>query len=287
MSQSFQAALTHAGQRLSGAGIEEFRREARILLAFVVGLDPLQVSMRLEEVLNAEQSAKLEAALRSRVARVPMSHILGYRDFYEHRFIVTPDVLDPRPETEELVARALSAPFENVLDLGTGSGCIILSLLAENSSARGLAVDQSAQALEVARRNAENLRLTDRLRFCRSDWCQELPAEQFDLIVSNPPYIHPAALKGLSPEVHHEPISALTDNIDGLSHYATIAHQAHGFLAPQGRLLFEIGYDQGAAVAEILRKEGYGDITILEDLDHRPRVVSCRARAEKWNNRNK
>jgi release factor glutamine methyltransferase len=281
MSQSFQTALTHAGQRLSGAGIEEFRREARILLAFVVGLDPLQVSMRLEEVLNAEQSAKLEAALRSRVARVPMSHILGYRDFYEHRFIVTPDVLDPRPETEELVARALSAPFENVLDLGTGSGCIILSLLAENSSARGLAVDQSAQALEVARRNAENLRLTDRLRFCRSDWCQELPAEQFDLIVSNPPYIHPAALKGLSPEVHHEPISALTDNIDGLSHYATIAHQAHGFLAPQGRLLFEIGYDQGAAVAEILRKEGYGDITILEDLDHRPRVVSCRARAEK------
>ena len=281
MSQSFQAALTHAGQRLSGAGIEEFRREARILLAFVVGLDPLQVSMRLEDVLNAEQSAKLEAALRSRVARVPMSHILGYRDFYEHRFIVTPDVLDPRPETEDLVARALSAPFENVLDLGTGSGCIILSLLAENSSARGLAVDQSAQALEVARRNAENLRLTDRLRFCRSDWCQELPAEQFDLIVSNPPYIHPAALKGLSPEVHHEPISALTDNIDGLSHYATIAHQAHGFLAPQGRLLFEIGYDQGAAVAEILRKEGYGDITILEDLDHRPRVVSCRARAEK------
>lgn len=281
MSQSFQAALAHAGQRLSGAGIEESRREARILLAFVVGLDPLQVSMRLEEVLNAEQSAKLEAALRSRVARVPMSHILGYRDFYEHRFIVTPDVLDPRPETEELVARALSAPFENVLDLGTGSGCIILSLLAQNSSARGLAVDQSAQALEVARRNAENLRLTDRLRFCRSDWCQELPAEQFDLIVSNPPYIHPAALKGLSPEVHHEPISALTDNIDGLSHYATIAHQAHGFLAPQGRLLFEIGYDQGAAVAEILRKEGYGDITILKDLDHRPRVVSCRARAEK------
>ena len=281
MSQSFQAALAHAGQRLSGAGIEEFRREARILLAFVVGLDPLQVSMRLEDVLNAEQSAKLEAALRSRVARVPMSHILGYRDFYEHRFIVTPDVLDPRPETEELVARALSAPFENVLDLGTGSGCIILSLLAENSSARGLAVDQSAQALEVARRNAENLRLTDRLRFCRSDWCQELSAEQFDLIVSNPPYIHPAALKGLSPEVHHEPISALTDNIDGLSHYATIAHQAHGFLAPQGRLLFEIGYDQGAAVAEILRKEGYGDITIFEDLDHRPRVVSCRARAEK------
>ena len=283
MSQSFQTALTHAGQRLSGAGIEEFRREARILLAFVVGLDPLQVSMRVEETLNVEQSTKLEAALRSRVARVPMSHILGYRDFYENRFIVTPDVLDPRPETEELVARALSAPFHNVLDLGTGSGCIILSLLAINSSVRGLAVDQSAKALEVARRNAEKLQLTDRVRFCRSDWCSEISTERFDLIVSNPPYIHPNVWKGLSSEVHQEPKSALTDDKDGLSHYATIAHQAHEFLAAEGRLLFEIGFDQGEAVAQILRQEGYRDIAILEDLDHRPRVVSCRARAEKTN----
>jgi release factor glutamine methyltransferase len=217
------------------------------------------------------------------MARVPMSHILGYRDFYENRFIVTPDVLDPRPETEELVARALSAPFHNVLDLGTGSGCIILSLLAINSSVRGLAVDQSAKALEVARRNAEKLQLTDRVRFCRSDWCSEISTERFDLIVSNPPYIHPNVWKGLSSEVHQEPKSALTDDKDGLSHYATIAHQAHGFLAAEGRLLFEIGFDQGEAVAQILRQEGYRDIAILEDLDHRPRVVSCRARAEKTN----
>ena len=130
MSQTLQAALTHAGQRLSAAGVEDFWREARILLAFVLDIDMLQVSLRLEETLNAEQSAALEDVLKLRMARVPMSHILGYRDFYENRFIVTPDVLDPRPETEELVARALSAPFHNVLDLGTGSGCIILSLLA-------------------------------------------------------------------------------------------------------------------------------------------------------------
>lgn len=281
MSQTLQTALTHAGQRLSGAGIEDSRREARILLAFVLGIDALQVSLRLEEKLTAEHSAAFEAALKSRMAYVPMSHILGYREFYEHRFIVTPDVLDPRPETEELVARALSAPFQNVLDLGVGSGCIILSLLAVNSSACGVAVDCSAKALEVARRNAAKLQLTDRVRFCRSDWCAEIPSERFDLIVSNPPYIHPAVWKGLSPEVHHEPKLALTDGKDGLSHYATIAHQAHGFLAAEGRLLFEIGYDQGAAVAEILRKEGYRDIAILEDLNHRPRVVSCRARAEK------
>ena len=281
MSQTLHTALTYAGQRLLGAGIEDFRREARILLAFVLDIDALQVSLRLEETLNAEQSAELEATLSWRVARVPMSHILGYRDFYEHRFIVTHDVLDPRPETEELVARALSAPFQNVLDLGAGSGCIILSLLAENSSAYGLAVDQSIKALEVARRNAANLQLTDRVRFCRSDWCEEIPAERFDLIVSNPPYIHPGVLKGLSPEVHHEPKSALTDFKDGLSHYATIAHQVHGFLAPEGRLLFEIGYDQGAAVVEMLCKEGYRDIAIWEDLEHRPRVVSCRARVEK------
>jgi len=283
MSQTLQAALTHAGQRLSAAGVEDFWREARILLAFVLDIDMLQVSLRLEETLNAEQSAALEEALTLRMARVPMSHILGYRDFYEHRFIVTPDVLDPRPETEVLVARALSAPFHNVLDLGTGSGCIILSLLAINSSARGLAVDQSAKALEVARRNAEKLQLTDRMQFCRSDWCSEISTERFDLIVSNPPYIHPNVWKGLSSEVHQEPKSALTDDKDGLSHYATIAHQAHGFLAAEGRLLFEIGFDQGEAVAQMLRQEGYRDIAILEDLDHRPRVVSCRARAEKTN----
>jgi len=283
MSQTLQAALTHAGQRLSAAGVEDFWREARILLAFVLDIDMLQVSLRLEETLNAEQSAALEEALTLRMARVPMSHILGYRDFYENRFIVTPDVLDPRPETEVLVARALSAPFHNVLDLGTGSGCIILSLLAINSSVRGLAVDQSAKALEVARRNAEKLQLTDRVRFCRSDWCSEISTERFDLIVSNPPYIHPNVWKGLSSEVHQEPKSALTDDKDGLSHYATIAHQAHGFLAAEGRLLFEIGFDQGEAVAQILRQEGYRDIAILEDLDHRPRVVSCRARAEKTN----
>ena len=283
MSQTLQAALTHAGQRLSAAGVEDFWREARILLAFVLDIDMLQVSLRLEETLNAEQSAALEEALTLRMARVPMSHILGYRDFYENRFIVTPDVLDPRPETEVLVARALSAPFHNVLDLGTGSGCIILSLLAINSSVRGLAVDQSAKALEVARRNAEKLQLTDRVRFCRSDWCSEISTERFDLIVSNPPYIHPNVWKGLSSEVHQEPKSALTDDKDGLSHYATIAHQAHGFLAAEGRLLFEIGFDQGEAVAQMLRQEGYRDIAILEDLDHRPRVVSCRARAEKTN----
>jgi len=283
MSQTLQAALTHAGQRLSAAGVEDFWREARILLAFVLDIDMLQVSLRLEETLNAEQSAALEEALTLRMARVPMSHILGYRDFYENRFIVTPDVLDPRPETEVLVARALSAPFHNVLDLGTGSGCIILSLLAINSSARGLAVDQSAKALEVARRNAEKLQLTDRMQFCRSDWCSEISTERFDLIVSNPPYIHPNVWKGLSSEVHQEPKSALTDDKDGLSHYATIAHQAHGFLAAEGRLLFEIGFDQGEAVAQMLRQEGYRDIAILEDLDHRPRVVSCRARAEKTN----
>ena len=283
MSQTLQAALTHAGQRLSAAGVEDFRREARILLAFVLDIDMLQVSLRLEQTLNAEQSAALEDALTLRMARVPMSHILGYRDFYEHRFIVTPDVLDPRPETEELVARALSAPFHNVLDLGTGSGCIILSLLAINSSARGLAVDQSEKALEVARRNAEKLQLTDRMQFCRSDWCSEISTERFDLIVSNPPYIHPNVWKGLSSEGHQEPKSALTDDKDGLSHYATIAHQAHGFLAAEGRLLFEIGCDQGAAVVELLRHEGYRDIAILEDLDHRPRVVSCRARPAKNN----
>ena len=264
MSQTLQAALTDAGQRLSVAGIEDYRREARILLAFVLGIDALQVSLRLDETLTAEHSVAFEAALKSRMAHVPMSHILGYREFYEHRFIVTPDVLDPRPETEELVARALSAPFQNVLDLGVGSGCIILSLLAVNSSACGVAVDCSAKALEVARRNAAKLQLTDRVRFCRSDWCAEIPSERFDLIVSNPPYIeandpHLALLK-------HEPQEALVSGSEGLQDIQTIVENAHKNLAQGGWLLIEHGWQQAAQVRALLQAAGYGHVQSKLDL---------------------
>lgn len=275
MTQRLQSAMAKASQALTAAGVEGASRDASLLMAFALGLEPHQISLRLNNSLDPAQEAAFSAALSLRLDRVPMSHILGYRDFYEHRFIVTPDVLDPRPDTEALVSRALEYDFDNVLDLGTGSGCILLSLLAKNIHAQGVGVDQSAKAIAVAERNARALGLSTRSEFIVSDWFSALPERRFDLIVSNPPYVHPNAMAGLSAEVLHEPELALTDQKDGLSHYRHISQAAHRFLAPKGRLVFEIGFDQGGAVSDILAAQTYREIVVLPDFDGRARVVAC------------
>jgi release factor glutamine methyltransferase len=204
-----------------------------------------------------------------------VAQLLGYRDFWKHRFIVTPDVLDPRPDTEALVAEALRRPFARVLDLGTGTGAILLSLLAERPAATGLGTDLSEAALTVARRNAAALRLADRADFAPADWFAGV-AGQFDLIVSNPPYIAAAEMAGLAPEVRDwEPHLALTPGGDGLDAYRAIARGAGAHLAPGGRLVVEIGAAQGAAVAAIMAGAGLGPVRVLPDLDGRDRVVTA------------
>ena len=200
---------------------------------------------------------------------------MGYRDFFEHRFIVTPDVLDPRPETELLVVEALKESFQNVLDLGTGSGCILLSLLAKKINVQGVGIDISAAAISIARRNAKNLHLESRVSLNVSDWFSNVGKRKFDLIVSNPPYVHPNQLELLSPEVVHEPMLALTDNEDGLNAFKEIATNAQKFMVAGGRLIFEIGFDQGPAVADILNISGFQDIRVLPDLNGSDRIVSC------------
>lgn len=215
----------------------------------------------------------LKDAVDARVARQPVSQIIGTRAFWEHEFEVTPDVLDPRPDTETLVEAALARPFDHVLDIGTGSGCILLSLLAARPTASGIGVDISEPALAVARRNAAALELTDRAVFRRSDWLAEVP-EQFDLIVSNPPYIDAANYSALEPEVRQwEPRSALEAGPDGLDAYRAIAAQAPKALKPGGRLLLEIGYDQGQSVPKLLAGAGIETVNLLKDLNGKDRVV--------------
>ena len=282
MTHSLQSAIAQASRALTAAGVQGAYRDARLLMAFTLVLEPHQISLRLNDSLDPAEEAAFNAALRLRLDRAPMSHILGYRDFYEHRFIVTPDVLDPRSDTEALVVRALEYEFANVLDLGTGSGCILLSLLAKNINAWGVGLDQSVKAIAVAERNSRALGLSARSEFLVSDWFSALPEGQFDLIVSNPPYIHPNAMSGLSAEVLHEPELALTDQKDGLSHYRHIAKVAHSFLAPKGRLVFEIGFDQGEAVSDILTTQAYREIAVLPDLDGRARVVTCLSPSRWW-----
>lgn len=268
--------MAGAVAELSAAGLEAPARDVRRLLADVLGVDASRVSLMADEAVPEAQVARFQGHVRARLRRVPVAQIVGEREFWGRGFEVTADVLDPRPETETLVALALEAPFADVLDLGTGSGCILLSLLAERAGAVGVGTDLSAEALAVAGRNAARLGVAERAWFAVSDWFGAVSG-RFDLIVSNPPYIAADEMPGLQPEVRdHEPRMALTDEGDGLSAYRAIAAGAGAHLRPGGRLLVEIGASQGDAVAEIFRDAGLDDVAAHADLEGRPRVVAAR-----------
>ncbi|SNS44481.1 peptide chain release factor N(5)-glutamine methyltransferase [Tropicimonas sediminicola] len=269
MSATFADVIATATARLRAAGVETPERDARRLVAFAAGIGADRLSLHLRDAFEGGEA--LENALAAREERRPVSHIIGERLFYGRPFRVTADVLDPRPETETLVAAALEKPFERVLDLGSGTGCILLTLLAECPGSTGLGVDASPAALDVARSNAAALGIDAEFR--QSDWFGAVTG-QFDLIVSNPPYIAAAEMVGLAPETRlWEPRMALTDEADGLSAYRAIAAGASAHLAPGGRLMVEVGATQAAAVAEIFGAAGLEDIGFRTDLDGRRRVV--------------
>ncbi|AWB48628.1 peptide chain release factor N(5)-glutamine methyltransferase [Gemmobacter aquarius] len=267
-------ALRAAIPRLRDAGIEDAPRDARALLSFAARVPPDRLTLHLHDDIASEALARYDDAVTRRANREPVSHIIGQRLFWGRSFRVTPDTLDPRPETELLVQTALSAPFASVLDLGTGTGCILLSLLADRPQATGTGTDIHAPTLAIAAENAAKHGLTDRGSFLASDWLAEVTG-RFDLIVSNPPYIAESELPTLSPEVLYEPRRALTPGGDGLSPYRKIAAAASAHLAPNGRLIVEIGPTQALAVAGIFADAGLTGIRILQDLDGRDRVVAA------------
>ncbi len=276
MSRPAAAALAAAIPVLRAAGVEGPERDARLLLAHALGVDRSRLTLHLQDLLGAEAETRFATLVEARRTRRPLSQILGGRLFWDRWFEVTPEVLDPRPETEVLVRLALEHPFTRLLDLGTGSGAIAVTLLAERPEASGLATDLSAAALEIARRNADAHQVAARLELRQADWWTGI-AGRFDLIVSNPPYIAAAEMPGLAPEVRdHEPRAALTDGGDGLSAYRTIAAGAAARLAPNGRLLVEIGAGQGAAVTRIFTAAGLDAVTVTPDLQGHDRVVSAR-----------
>jgi release factor glutamine methyltransferase len=261
---------------LRAAGIEDAARDARRLLAHAMGIPPDRLTLHLRDDLTPEQAAAFATALTARTARQPVSQITGTRAFWGRDFRVTRDTLDPRPDTEALVAEALTAPYARVLDLGTGTGCILLTLLAERPQSMGLGVDISPEALAVATENARLLRLEAQVQLRASDWFSEVSGS-FDLIVSNPPYIAADEMPDLAPEVRDwEPHLALTPGGDGLEPYRIIAAHAPAHLAPGGRLMVEIGPTQGAAVSGYFRDAGLQAVRILPDLDGRDRVVVAR-----------
>lgn len=248
-------------------------RDARILMAHVMGVEPGRLTPELSRVLTPAQVSQFEHLIRRRMTRQPISQIIGHRLFWGRRFRVTPDVLDPRPETETLVATALEAKGRRILDLGTGSGCILATLLAEWPEATGLGTDVSDAALEVAQANAGDLGVSDRATFRQGSWWDAVDGA-FDLVVSNPPYIAEAELAALDPDVReHEPLAALSPGGDGLDAYRAIAAGLAGHLAPSGRALFEIGPTQGADVQAIFAAAGFAKVSTVADMDGRDRVV--------------
>jgi release factor glutamine methyltransferase len=271
-------ALRAGTARLAAAGVPAAARDARALMAHALAVPADRVGLAAPELLVPAARAAFEAMIAARARRQPVAQITGRRGFWGRDFEVTPDVLDPRPETEVIVAVALAgSPAASVLDLGTGSGALLVTLLAEWPSARGTGTDLSPAALAVAARNAARHGVAERAAFVETDWTDALHG-RFGLVVCNPPYIAAAELAALDPDVRDwEPRAALTPGPTGLEAYRALAPRLAPVMAPGGRALLELGAGQGAAVADILAAAGFAGPVLHPDLDGRPRVAEIAA----------
>lgn len=281
MTVSIKEALGRASQELDHAAIADTRREAASLLSHVIRKARTFLIAHADDLLSDEELRTFEGMVRRRAAGEPAQYITGTQDFFGRTFRVTPDVLIPRPETELLVEAALQVMNAGaaVCDVGTGSGCIAITLLCERSDARATAIDISEAALEVARQNAREHRVQDRIEFLISDCFSALNAStsQFDLIISNPPYVSANALPGLQREVRdHEPLVALSPGADGLSVVRRLLNDAPNYLRPNGHLLMEIGFDQGEKVQHLVDQNVWTLKEIRPDLQCIPRIVVLR-----------
>lgn len=275
MSVTVHEALETGAKWLGHAGVEGAERDVRILLAKALDCDPTRLLLMEDDEVLPEQFRKYDEYLAAREQFQPVSQIIGGREFWSRWFKVTRDVLDPRPDTETLIELALAAgPRKRVLDLGTGSGILGITLAAEWPEARVIATDISTSALEVAAHNAAETGVDARMEFVPSDWF-EMVAGKFDLIVSNPPYISMDEMGTLSPDVRNwEPFLALTPGGDGMDAYRIIASMLEQYLEVDGMALFEIGHSQGAAVGAIFRDAGFGAVTVSKDLGGHDRIVT-------------
>jgi release factor glutamine methyltransferase len=260
------------------AGLDTPELDARLLLAETLGIDAVEIAVRPDASLGSAGAERLAEVARRRLAREPVGRILGEREFWGLPFALSPETLEPRPDTETVVEAALSVVPDRdadlrILDLGTGSGCLLVALLSELPRAKGLGLDRSPEALAAARRNATRNAVADRAAFVASNWTAAL-AGQFDLIVSNPPYIPSADVAGLAPEVrNHDPAAALDGGADGLDAYRTIFAEAIGLLGLDGTLVVEIGSGQAQDIGGLAETAGWRVIRLAQDLAGLPRAL--------------
>lgn len=257
--------------RFARAGIAPARLEARLLLQYALGLDETGLLREARCRLDKAQIATVEALVARRMEREPLAQILGSRDFWRDRFFVSRDVLTPRPDSETLIEAMLAHRHERdrayrVLDAGTGSGCLLLSLLREYPRATGLGIDRSEAALHIARRNAHALGLDTRADFLCADWMQTLQ-NTYDMIISNPPYITVSQMAALEPEVRdYEPHMALSGGDDGLYCYRRILAEASHNLTREGLMVLELGDGQAEAVGLLAKQAGFQLVECRPDL---------------------
>lgn len=282
--------IASARRALAGAfaeaGIDSADVDARLLIAHALDIDRNTLFTHGHRILTLDESSAIERLSARRLGREPVAYIVGHKDFWSLSLMVTPDVLVPRPETETVVELVLDSVVGTdgmrlealrILDIGTGSGALLLALLSEFENATGTGTDISQAALEIARFNAGRNGLADRCTFLACDIGSGLTGP-FDLIVSNPPYIAHADIPTLAPEVRdHEPVAALDGGSDGLTIYRAIAQQAPTLLAPGGRLVLELGAGQEPAVRALLADAGLANATVRADLASIPRALATSA----------
>ncbi|WEK04671.1 MAG: peptide chain release factor N(5)-glutamine methyltransferase [Candidatus Devosia phytovorans] len=264
---------------LSRLGFASAALDAKLLTGHALGYSTLDLALRENEPVDEAAAALVAELIRRRMTGESVARIIGHREFYGLDFLLNAATLEPRPETEMLVDLGLGAlpAGGRLLDLGTGTGCIPIAILANQPDASGIAVDLSVVALDAAQANAKQHGLGNRLALRPGSWFEPLePGQKFDLITSNPPYITSAVVETLEPEVRDfDPRLALDGGPDGLAPYRIIAREAGAFLKPNGHLLLEIGYDQGAAVSALLLEAGFEDVTVHRDLAGLDRVVAA------------
>lgn len=263
---------------LNKSGFAEAESDSRLIFEYIAGIDRVKLTLEGDRELEPGIEEKLKAALAKRLTHMPVQYITGYQNFMGLEFMVSKDVLIPRMDTETLVEEVLRLGLSNVrvLDICTGSGCILLSILKYVYGSSGVGVDISDGALSVAKANSEALGID--ATFIKSDMFENIPKdERFDIVVSNPPYIRSDVIGTLMSEVKdYEPLLALDGSEDGLKFYRIIADRAPEYLNNGGMLFLEIGYDQGAEVSALLTAAGFMDVEVIKDLSGLDRVVSGR-----------
>lgn len=263
---------------LNKSGFAEAESDSRLIFEYIAGIDRVKLTLEGDRELEPGIEEKLKAALAKRLTHMPVQYITGYQNFMGLEFMVSKDVLIPRMDTETLVEEVLRLGLSNVrvLDICTGSGCILLSILKYVYGSSGVGVDISDGALGVAKANSEALGID--ATFIKSDMFENIPKdEHFDIVVSNPPYIRSDVIGTLMSEVKdYEPLLALDGSEDGLKFYRIIADRAPEYLNNGGMLFLEIGYDQGAEVSALLSAAGFMDVEVIKDLSGLDRVVSGR-----------